>query len=228
MEGMELPAVRRVAGVAVFCMLLAAAGQASENEVHKIAEAVDHHYNHLESLQTTFSESYQGAGISRLESGTLWLKRPGKMRWEYHQPREKLFVSDGKTAWFYVPGDQQARKTPAKKLDDLRSPLRYLLGKTRLEKEFAGLSLAPDAVPSEPGDVVLRGVPKNMADRVAQVWLEITPQHRIRRVVIEEVDGAVTEFRFREPQENVSITDERFRFRPPPGVETIETEDLAP
>ena len=209
-------------------LLLFAISAFAQNDVHKIAEAVDQHYNHLESLQTAFSESYQGAGIGRIESGTLWLKRPGKMRWEYHQPREKLFVSDGKTAWFYVPGDQQARKTPAKKLDDLRSPLRYLLGKTKLEKEFAGLSLAPDALASTPGDVVLRGVPKNMADRVSQVLLEITPEHRIRRVVIEEVDGAVTEFRFSEQQENVSIAEERFRFRPPPAVETIESQDLAP
>ncbi len=71
------------------------------------------------------------------------------------------------TAWFYVPGEQQARRTPVKQLDDLRSPLRYLLGKTKLEKELDGLSLAPDQKPVNSGDVVLRGVPKGMRERVA-------------------------------------------------------------
>src|SRR6266852_3814184 len=90
-----------------------------------VAAAVDAHYNHLRTLQTEFTEVYRGSGIERTESGTLWLKKPGKMRWEYRSPREKLFVSDGKTAWFYVPEDRQARKTAAKKLDDIRSPLAF-------------------------------------------------------------------------------------------------------
>ena len=115
------------------------------DDVKTVAAAVDAHYNHLRTLQTEFTEVYRGSGMERTESGTLWLKKPGKMRWEYRSPREKLFVSDGKDAWFYVPEDRQARKTAAKKLDDIRSPLAFLLGKTKLEKELRGLSLAPDA-----------------------------------------------------------------------------------
>src|SRR5271169_1810303 len=84
-------------------------------DVHSVAAAVDEHYNRLRTLQAEFTEVYRGAGIERTESGTLWLKKPGKMRWEYRSPREKLFVSDGRDAWFYVPGDHQARKTLAKK-----------------------------------------------------------------------------------------------------------------
>src|SRR6266446_5807881 len=91
--------------------------------VHALARAVDEHYNRLRTLQAEFTELYRGSGIERTESGTLWLKKPGKMRWEYRSPREKLFVSDGKNVWFYVPDDRQARKTPAKDIDDLRSPL---------------------------------------------------------------------------------------------------------
>src|SRR5713226_5224368 len=115
--------------------------------VAEVAERVDRYYNSLQSLQAEFAESYRGAGLERAESGTLWLKQPGKMRWEYRLPAEKLFVSDGKTAWFYLPGERQARKAPVKKLDDLRTPLRYLLGHTRLIKEFNGLSFAPDVKP---------------------------------------------------------------------------------
>jgi len=204
------------------------AGAAME-DVHSVAAAVDEHYNHLRSLQAEFTEVYRGSGMERTESGTVWLvkgglKKPGKMRWEYRSPREKLFVSDGKDAWFYVPGDRQARKTEARKLDDIRSPLAFLLGKSKLEKELQGLSLAPDVTPLAAGDVVLRGVPQALADRISETLLEVTPEHRITRIVMDEVDGSVTEYRFSDQKENEAIPDERFHFGPPPGTETVESE----
>jgi outer membrane lipoprotein carrier protein len=191
-------------------------------DVHAIAQAVDERYNHLRSLRAEFTEIYRGGEMERTESGTLWLKKPGKMRWEYRSPTEKLFLSDGQNAWFYMPGDRQVRKTPMRKLDDLRSPLGLLLGKTKLEKELQQLSLAPDIAPLTPGDAVLRGVPRAMADRVSQVILEITPEHQIARILIEGVDESVTEYRFNNQKENVEVGDEGFRFVPPPGVEVVE------
>jgi outer membrane lipoprotein carrier protein len=190
---------------------------------------VDEHYNHLRTLEAEFTETYRGSGMERTESGTLWLakgglKKPGKMRWEYRSPREKLFVSDGRDAWFYIPADRQARKTEARKLDDLRSPLAFLLGKSRLEKELRGLSLAPDVTPLVAGDVVLRGVPEAMADRVSEILVEVTPGHQIVRIVIDEVDGSATEYRFSEQKENVTIAEGKFAFRPPAGTETVEGE----
>jgi outer membrane lipoprotein carrier protein len=205
--------------------LLAAASPATD--VKALAAAIDQHYDHLHSLQAQFTEVYRGSGIERTESGILWLKKPGKMRWEYRSPRQKLFVSDGRDAWFYVPADRQARKTAARKLDDIRSPLAFLLGKTKLEKELQALSLAPDIPPLNPDDVVLRGVPRALADRVSGVLLEIAPDKRIVRIVINEVDGSVTEYKLSEQREDGPIPDARFQFRPPAGTETVEG-DLAP
>jgi len=208
-------------------------------DVPAIAAAVDEHYNHLRTLEAQFTEIYRGAGMERTESGTVWLarggakkpglnkpgsKNPGKMRWEYRSPREKLFVSDGRDAWFYVPGDKQVRKTPARKLDDIRSPLAFLLGKSKLEKELQGLSLASDIAPLAPGDVVLRGVPGAMADRVSEIVLEVNGGHQIIRIVIDEVDGSTTEYRFSDVRENVVIPEGQFEFHPPPGTETVEGE----
>lgn len=210
-------------------LILAAVPAISDSlpDVKALASAVDSHYDHLNSLQAEFTEIYSGLGIERTESGTLWLKKagiknPGKMRWEYRSPREKLFVSNGKDAWFYVPGDQQARRTPVKKLDDLRSPLAFLLGKTKLEKELQGLSVAVDVPPLAPGDVVLRGVPQNLADQISEVLLEITPDDEIARIIAHQLDGSVTEYRFSEQKENVAIADGRFQFTPPPGTETVD------
>jgi outer membrane lipoprotein carrier protein len=160
--------------------------------------------------------------MDRTESGTLWLKKPRKMRWEYRSPKEKLFLTDGEDAWFYVPGENQVRKEAFRKLEDLRSPLGFLLGKTKLEKELRGLSLAPDLKPLNPGGVVLRGVPKTMGDRINQVELEIAPDSSISRIEIEEADGGITGYIFTQQRENVLVDDARFHFKPPPGVEIIE------
>jgi outer membrane lipoprotein carrier protein len=191
-------------------------------DVKSLAAAVDAHYNHLRSLEAAFTELYRGSGMERTESGTLWLKKPGKMRWEYRSPKEKLFVSNGKDAWFYIPEDRQARKEAAKKLEDIRSPLAFLLGKTKLEKELRGLSLAPDIEPTAAGNSVLRGVPTALADRVSEIVLEVTPESRIVRLVIMEVDGAATEYRFSEQKEDMAIADGRFEFKAPAGTEVVE------
>jgi outer membrane lipoprotein carrier protein len=197
---------------------------ARAQDIHQLARAVDDHYNHLRSLQADFTEIYRDEGSERIESGTLWLKKPRKMRWEYRSPKEKLFISDGQVVWFYLPAERQLRKTTLKKLDDLRSPLAFLLGKTKLENELHGLSKAVDQSPVNPGNIVLRGVPVAMAGQVSEVQLEITPSNQIVRIVLTDADGGTTEFRFAAWKENVGLSDSRFQFIPPSGVETVEGE----
>ena len=210
--------------VAVLVSLISAPLWAADAkpDIKALTSLVDAHYNHLRSLQGEFTEVYRGSGMDRTESGTLWLKKPGKMRWEYRSPREKLFVSNGKDAWFYIPDDRQARKEAAKKLDDIRSPLAFLLGKTKLAKELRGLSMASDIEPLGPGNTVLRGVPTALADQLSEVIVEVTPQGRIVRLVLQGVDGASTEYRFSDQKEDVSIADSRFDFRAPAGTEVVE------
>jgi outer membrane lipoprotein carrier protein len=214
------------AGLVIGVVCLMAQFALADEAANKIAARVDKKYNALQTFKADFVESYSGAGVERQESGTLSLKRPGRMRWDYRQPTQKLFVSDGKTAFFYVPGERQARKTEVKKLDDLRSPLRYLLGKTKLEKEFENLVIADAVKPKNPRNVILSGVPKNMADRVSKVLFEISPESQIERIVIEEVDGTTTEFQFKNIVENVNLPEEQFHFKAPDGVETIQATEL--
>jgi outer membrane lipoprotein carrier protein len=202
--------------------MMAVALQAED--VRPLARAVDDHYNHLHTLEADFTEIYRGDGAERVESGTLWLKKPRKMRWEYRSPKEKLFISDGQAVWFYLPAEKQVRKTSLKKLDDLRSPIAFLLGKTKLENELQGLSQAVDQSPLGAGNTVLRGVPPAMGDQLSEVQLEINPADQIVRIVLQEPDGATTEFRFAEWKENLPIRESQFQFIPPPGVETVEGE----
>jgi outer membrane lipoprotein carrier protein len=182
-----------------------------------LVRRVDDHYNHLSSLRAHYAERYSGMGMDRTEEGTLLLKKPGRMRWSYNAPVGKVFVLDGKFAWFYTPGDAQATRVPAKQLDDLRSPLRFLLGHTQLKKELDNLTTAADG-----SGFRISGVPKGMEQRVKLLSLWVTAAGAIERMRLEEVDGAVTEFTFSAMQENVPVKDSDFAFVPPAGVTVVE------
>ena len=177
---------------------------------------VDDHYNHLTSLRAHYTEHYTGMGMDRTESGTLLLKKPGRMRWNYDQPVGKVFVLDGKYAWFYTPGDTQAQRVPAKELDDLRSPLRFLLGHTQLQKELDNLTVTPEG-----SGYKITGVPKGMSQRVKALTLGVTSTGTIEQMQIEELDGSVTSFNFSGIAENVPVKSEDFIFHPPAGVAIV-------
>jgi outer membrane lipoprotein carrier protein len=215
-----------LAGFLLFSLASAQSANRTAQDVGSIADRVDARYNKLETLIADFTEFYSGNGVKRQESGSLTLKRSGKMRWEFVTPKSKLFVSDGKTAYFYLPEERQVRKAAVKKLDDFHSPIRYLLGRSRLQKEFDGLRVETGAQPWKPGNVVLSGVPKHLSERVERVLLEISPASQIERIVIEEMDGSTTEFRFANLKEDQVVSDDRFRFKIPAGVETIESAEL--
>jgi outer membrane lipoprotein carrier protein len=210
--------------VVVVCLCTGALTVFAVPSVTSVARQVDDRYNHLQTLVADFTEIYQGSGMERTESGMLWLKKPGKMRWEYRSPEEKLFVDDGRDGWLYLPAERQVRKSSMKKLNDIRSPLALLLGKTKLEKELAGLSFAPDIQTWHTEDVILRGVPRGMEDTLRQVLLEITPEHAIARILLYGTDDSITEYRFRNQKENLAVPDAKFRFSPPPGTEVIADE----
>ena len=177
---------------------------------------MDAHYNHLQSLQARYTERYQGMGMDRTESGTLLLRKPGRMRWAYDTPAGKVFLLDGKDAISYTPGDPQASRLPSRQLDDLRSPLRFLLGHTELAKELDHLSVAPVA-----GGFDLAGTPHNMGPRIQSVILTVDTQGVIHTLEIEETDGARTTFTFTGLHENVPAPDSDFVFAPPPGVTVV-------
>lgn len=186
-----------------------------------IARRVDAHYNKLRSLSVQFTETYMGMGMSRTESGRLLIARPGCMKWSYAHPAGKLFVVDGKYGYSYTPGDAQAERYPSRQLNDFRSPLRFLLGHTHIEKELTSLTVTPDE-----GGFVLHGVPKGMGKQVTKVQLRVLADGTIQEIRWTEADGATTEFLLNEERENPPIAPGAFTFRPPPGVVVVR--GLAP
>jgi outer membrane lipoprotein carrier protein len=198
-------------------------GLSAAPPAEQVVRALESHYNRLQCLKAQFIQIYRSSPQAppRQEYGTLYLKKPGKMRWEYASPEVKLFVSDGRTVYFYVPEDQQATRMPVKESGDLRLPLRFLLGRMNLKREFH-VELAGDVAPLDSGNPVLRLTPRRSDDRVRELLLEADARDRIRRVRITETDGAVTEFQLSAETPSPPLDDAMFRFRPPPGVEVVE------
>jgi len=218
--GWQLVPATRFALYATLVVIANAApcsAQQAALSAHDLAQRVDHHYNQLHSLKAGFTESYEGLGMQRTESGTLLLLKPGRMRWDYSTPPGKVFVLDGKYAWFYSPGDPQVQRIQAKQLDDLRSPLRFLLGHTELENEMDSLTLTPAAG----GQFTLSGQPKGQEKRVSKLALKVTAEGTITGIEIEESDGALTRFSFTGEAPNAPIPAEEFHFVPPAGVPVV-------
>ena len=203
--------------LAVPLLLLTFTAAAQTPGAALLAKKVDAHYNHLQSLETRYTERYRGMGMDRTETGTLLLRKPGRMRWSYDSPAGKVFVLDGKWAVSYTPGDAQADRIPAKKLDDLRSPLRFLLGHTELAKELDGLTVAPVN-----DGFNLSGIPKGMQERVRSLTLTVDATGVIHGMRIEETDGAITDFTFTAMHENAATHDSDFTFTPPAGVTVVD------
>jgi len=191
--------------------------------LQKLLQKVENRYNRLQTSRSRFLQIYrQGGQTVREESGTLYLRKPGQMRWEYEEPEPKLFLTDGKRLVFYVPAENRVTVTPVKESDDLRTPLRFLLGRLRFDREFQEIQLLENVIPWEADNIVLRAVPKQGLDYLESVLFEVTPQFEIRRLVANEPGGIQTEFRFQNELPNAQLSPKLFLFQPPEGTELIQ------
>ncbi len=191
----------------------------TQSELEQLINALQAKYNKLSSLAADFTQIYHAPGQrERRESGRLLLKKPGKMRWDYTTPETKLFLSDGKWLYEYVPSEKFATRSSIKEAGDLRAPFAFLLGRGNLRRDFKRIELGVEA-PTKAGASVLRLVPRRTAD-FKELLLEIEADSlRISRLSIIETNGARSDFIFANVQENVTASPAQFTFKAPPGVE---------
>lgn len=122
----------RVSPLRLLLCLLSAPLFAAPTDLERMLKAVETRYNRAQTLQVVFHEAYTGPGRPRrTESGTLLLRKPGRMRWDYTSPQGKLFVSDGKYFWLYTPGNNQVENMKIEESDDTRAALAFLLSQLR-------------------------------------------------------------------------------------------------
>lgn len=201
-------------------LAIALVAGAAGADVAAVIRGVEQRYNRAVTLRASFEQKHLAAGRPRrIESGTLILRKPGRMRWEYSQPAGKLFVCDGRWVWLYSPGAQQVERARLKEADDFRAPLAFLLGRLDLRRTFATFELEQQA------DLMrLSAWPKSNRMPFTRVDFFLTAGFGIRRLVIHQVDVTAMEFTFSGEQLNVQVQDVSFRFQPPPGIPVVEAE----
>ena len=243
-------------GMMEFLLLLSSFGSltGSSRDANAIRRALETRYRHATTLQADFYERYSdGKGGGQAESGTVYFSRPGRMRWDYESPQQKLFLVDGKNVWFYIPADHTASRAKTRESSDWRTPIALLAGKADLGKLCSNLELVatsngsagprgdasrdngPAVNPLSPADSLLRCTPREASDHsgeesedpIRDVLLETDSEAHLVRVVIRQPGNLETEFRFGNWQENIPISESKFHFEPPPGVEIVDEKKVA-
>jgi outer membrane lipoprotein carrier protein len=217
----------------------------SPSSAKSLARLLEEHYRRPRTLKAVFLERYsEGQKEARIESGTVYFRRPGQMRWEYESPEKKLFVVDGKNTWFYVPYDHTVTKAPVKGSSDWRTPLALLTGKADLERLCSQIDVVNQSgVPPE--HAVLRCVPKGSTqDRhgnesrspqglleegdYTEVLLEVdSSTGEVERIDVRQPGAVDLEYRFGDWKTDIPLSADLFQFQPPLGVAIVDAEGLA-
>ena len=205
-----------------FLALFLAFGQVPAPDLNTLVGGVERSFARMKDFTADFVQVFEDSlNRKQQETGHLYLMRPRMMRWEYQSPEDKLFVSDGKTVYFYVPADRQVNKETVRDSLDDRIPLMFLLGRSDLRKEFTRFELL-NAKPFLPGTKVLRMYPRRKTD-LTEVTMEVDPaNYLIRRLLLAHSDGSRSEFIFSNIRTNTGLRSGLFDFKAPQGVEVVE------
>ena len=196
----------------------------TDSDLEASIKGLQKRYSAVQDLQMEFFQNFKNPRRAmKTEAGILFLKRPGMMRWEYKTPTEKLFISDGKMIYFYLPGERQVQKTRVRESSDQRIPFLFLLGKGNLKRDFSKVEWVSDREPVFPGNKMIYAYPKQGIDEFSKIVMEFDPYHyQLQRVTVFEVDGATSEFVFSNIRENTGTKTSLFNFKIPANVEVLE------
>lgn len=204
-------------------MALFAAGptaQSSTPSAAEVAAALQRRYNTVRDFSADFTHQHTGGVLRRklVEQGTLQVKKPGMMRWEYEPPDEKLFVSNGKRLYFYDPENNQVTISEVPQGDQPASAAQFLSGRGNIMRDF-DVSFIEAGAPDTYGLKLEPKTPQNEYD-----WLEIVVDRatlQIRSLTAVEKQGARSTFLFSRFKENIGLSHNTFEFVIPRGAEVI-------
>ena len=150
----------------------------------------------------------------------LYLRKPGRMRWDYTSPAGKLFLSDGKLLYLYIPSSKRVEKMKLKESEDYRAPLAFLLGKLDFSKDFQNIQAQMQGP-----DTLVTADPKSGNLPYSKVAFLVSPKIEIRKLHIEGQDKSVLDFEFEQETMNPRLDNRMFQFKAPAGAEVVEGGD---
>jgi outer membrane lipoprotein carrier protein len=184
------------------------------------ARAVQQKYDGVKDFTADFTHTYEGGVLKKKSSerGTVQIKKPGRMRWEYTAPEKKVFVSDGVKIYSYIPADKQVIVSPVPADDQATTAVLFLAGKGNLSRDF-NVSYAEGA---PEGTWTLRLDPKRKQGDYD--WLLLTVDAKtlqIRSLTAADQQGGRSTFQFGSYRENTGLPDSAFVFKIPKGADVI-------
>lgn len=185
------------------------------------ARALQQKYDRVKDFTANFSHTYEGGVLKRktTEQGTVAIKKPGKMRWEYRTPEKKLFVSDGRRIYSYIPADKQVIQSQAPSDDEATTAVLFLAGKGNLLRDF-DVAFADAGAADR---VALRLNPRQKQRDYD--WLIVTADRasmQIRGLTAADQQGGRSTFQFTNYRENTGLADNVFEFKIPKGTDVIQ------
>ena len=185
----------------------------ADTSLTRTLRGVEDRYNRAQTLQIAFNEAYTAQGKAwKPESGTIFLRKPGRMRWEYDSPKGKVFLSDGKFVYLITPDSNRVQKMKAKETEDMRAPLAFLLGRLHFEKDFQNFQSRQDGAVT-----AITAEPKSADLAYTKVEFAVSPDFQIRRLQVTGQDHSVHEFKFDQEKMNPPLNGKLFEFQLPPG-----------
>ena len=197
-------------------------GQPQTEDLDTAVKRLEQRYEAVDTVRGDYRQTYRGPGIEQVESGKFWLKKPGLMRLECHEPEEKLFVADGRESFHYVPLDHQVYVQPLTTSELRNSPLGLLLGSEDIHKKYI-FSWEEDIKPKFDNTLLIRLNSRQTDPGYSFVVLEIDRKDSmLKRILIGEESGNTSEYVFTDVAVNTRIKSDRFRFKVPKGIRIIE------
>lgn len=190
-----------------------------------LARSLQQRYQGIRDFSGDFVHSYRGGALRKqvTERGTMAIKKPGMMRWNYTAPEKKTFVSDGRKIYSYIPQDKQVIVSDVPPDDEAPTPVLFLAGKGNVTRDFT----ASYAEGAAAGTYSLKLVPRRAeADYEHLVVLLDPATLQIRGLSTFDRQGGESTFTFNNLKENRGLTDKDFAFRIPKGVDVV-TDDKA-
>ncbi len=202
----------------LWACLLAVSASAAAPDTTNLLTGVENRYNRARTLQVHFEQTYEAPQRGpKTEAGELFLRKPGRMRWQYTQPSGKLFVSDGKMVFLYTPSNNRVERSKVKESDDMRAPLAFLLGKLDFQRDFKRFT-----VRKQGENTWIEAEPKSKNAPYSKVAFLVTPSYEIRHLIVAAEGAQTMEFRFADERLNPPLADKMFQFQAPAGAEVVD------
>jgi len=202
-------------------------------EIKELVKKLQTRYEKTRDLQADFTQSTRIEGFATpiTSSGRVYIKKPGRLRWDYLDPNvEEIYVNQN-DVMMYVPEHKQVLVGKLTQMAASQAPLQLLQGVGRLEEQF---EIEPTPAGRGEGGLPLitlvpRATEPDAVRTVTKIVLALQPKmHFIKGLAIHEVSGNVSSFEFSSLKPNSGLNNGLFEFQVPSGVEVVKAPVLSP